>query len=215
MSSDGYFEDDIDDNMLRQLDAIEAAHLSPQKHPSPRPLARHNSSFDGYGMTFDIDDSELRRLDTFIEDAYQGKAGPVAGPSNRGQPPKGTVQTTLFGDILPNTAPRSRTQSNTSSSRMQARHTNPTTRNPFGQQAAKTKMWDHTAFAKSGMRSGKSKGKGKIMSNNDDEEEEEDEVEFEQFPAPFVSGELQDEYTCFCFLTYYNSRVSRPAFRAL
>jgi ATP-dependent DNA helicase MPH1 len=186
MSSDGYFDDDIDDNMLQQLDAIEAAHFSPQKRPSPRPLTRRKSSFDDYDLTFDIDDSELRRLDDFIEDAYQGKAGPVAGPS---RPTKNTVQTTLFGDILPNAAPRSRTQSNTSNARTQAQPT--TARNPFGQQAAKTKVWDHTAFAKTGLRSGKSKGKGRSSFNGDDDEHvEEEEVEFEQFPAPFVSGEL-------------------------
>jgi ATP-dependent DNA helicase MPH1 len=185
MSSDGYFEDDIDDNMLQQLDAIEATHFSPQKRPSPPPLTRRKSSFDEYDMTFDIDDSELRRLDSFIEDVYQGKAGPVAGPSK----PRSTVQTTLFGDIIPNAAPRSRTQSSTSNSRTQAQPT--TARNPFGQQAAKTKMWDHTAFAKSGVRSGKSKGKGRSLAHDDDDEDvQEEEVEFEQFPAPFVSGEL-------------------------
>jgi ATP-dependent DNA helicase MPH1 len=190
MSSDGYFEGEIDGDILEQLDAIEAAHFSPKKPPLARPPVRQDSSFDEFNVTFDIDDSELQRLDTFIEDAYQGKAGPVAGQSKLRQPPnKCTVQTTLFGGILPNPAPRSRTQSNVSSSRTQTQHSNSTPRNPFGQQAPKTKTWDRTAFAKSGVKSGK--GKGKALFNDDnDEEQEDDEVEFEQFPAPFVSSEL-------------------------
>ncbi|KAJ6574861.1 hypothetical protein B0H19DRAFT_1126072 [Mycena capillaripes] len=171
MSSDGYFDDDdFDDAVLTQLDLIEAAHSRPPLPAEP--------SFDGDDLTFgDIDERELERLDTFIEDSYQGKAQPVAGPSRTAS--RGTLQTTLFGGVLPPSPPRvPRTQNQTTRS---------APRNPFGQQAPKTKKWDQTAFAKSGNRKyGERNAKGKGKATHNDEEEEEP-VEFEQFPAPFVS----------------------------
>ncbi|KAJ7462618.1 hypothetical protein B0H11DRAFT_2053592 [Mycena galericulata] len=162
MSSDGYFDDDdFDDVALQQLDAIEAAHN------------RRSSSRDA---SFDTDDfTELARLDTFIEDSYQGKAQPVAGPSRASS--RATLQTTLFGEVLPPSAPRA--------PRTQIQRTKSVPRNPFGQQASKTKKWDHTEFAKSGFKGPKSKGKGKATCNDQGEDEEDEPVEFEQFPAPF------------------------------
>ncbi|KAK7064429.1 ATP-dependent DNA helicase mph1 [Favolaschia claudopus] len=158
MSSDGYFDDDnFDDAALEQLDAIEAAH----NRPSSRDLSFEADDFDSFG---DIDPRELERIDTFIQDSYQGKAQPVAGPSR-------TLQTTLFGEVLPPAPPKAPTH--------HAPRTNPAPRNPFGQQAPKTKKWDQTAFAKSGNRK-YTKGKGKA-----DDGKEEENVEFEQFPAPF------------------------------
>ncbi|KAF9036451.1 P-loop containing nucleoside triphosphate hydrolase protein [Hymenopellis radicata] len=67
--------------------------------------------------------------------------------------PTSHKQTTLFGDILPSIPLR------------------------------KTKQWDHTEFAKTGIR--KPKGKGRSSANNEDDNDDEEEVEFEQFPAPF------------------------------
>ncbi|KAJ7293338.1 hypothetical protein C8J57DRAFT_1268767 [Mycena rebaudengoi] len=155
MRSDGYFDDDdLDDAVFEQLDEIEAAHTAP-------PL--RESSFDSDDFT----------LDTFIEDSYQGKAQPVAGPSKPAA--FGSRQTTLFGAVLSPSAPKA-------PARAPIQRTKSTPRNPFGQQAPKTKKWDHTAFAKSGQR----RGKGKDKVTYDDEHEEE-EVEFEQFPAPFIS----------------------------
>ncbi|KAF7339856.1 ATP-dependent DNA helicase mph1 [Mycena venus] len=163
MSSDGYFDDDnFDDAAFEQLDAIEAAHNRPRA-PSPE-----LDEFDSFG---NIDASELERIDTFIEDSYQGKAQPVAGPSrtsSRGT----TLQTTLYGGVLPPSPPKV--------PRAQVQRTNSVPRNPFGQQAPKTKKWDHTAFAKSGSRK-------KDKRKDDHEEGEEESVQFEQFPAPFVS----------------------------
>src|SRR5882762_4998547 len=110
MSSDGYFEDDdINPALLNEIDAIEAAHFSPQKANEPsrslgqaRPLTRAVSSgsdlFDD--STFDVDEAELQRLDIFIEDSYQGKAAPVAGPSRTTSTTKRKLQMTLFGDVL-------------------------------------------------------------------------------------------------------------------
>jgi ATP-dependent DNA helicase MPH1 len=180
MSSDSYFDDDeLDDAAFQQLDAIEAAHLSPTKI-DPRPRSSSGSSFD---ITFDIDESDLARIDNFIIDAYQGNAGPVVCSN---QPRKGPVQTTLFGDILPPSA--GSTSRDTSNLRNRPKPKTSVAKNLFGQQAKKTKVWDHTEFAKSGSRR-KSKGKRKDrVSLKDDEEEEEELVEFEQFPAPFVSG---------------------------
>lgn len=186
MSSDGYFtDDDLDASAFAQLDAIEAAHLSPTKPPaaptSREPLTQSSSFYD---LTLDgLDEDEFERLDNFIEDAYQGKAQPVAGPSRTSS--RASLQTTLFGEVLRSEAPSgiSRTQS-----RPQLQKTKSTPRNPFGHQAPKTKQWDQTAFAKSGLKRGKSKGKGKGKASHDDDEEEEEQVEFEQFPAPFVSG---------------------------
>ncbi|GLB36402.1 hypothetical protein LshimejAT787_0306900 [Lyophyllum shimeji] len=138
------------------------------------PLAKDDSFYD---LTLDIDESELQKLDDFVKDAYNGKAPPVAGPSKS---TSATHQTTLFGDVLP-------PSSSTPSARPQMQRSKSAPRNPFGQQSRKTKVWDHTAFAKTGLKSGKSKSKGKGRALYEDEEEEEEEVEFEQFPAPFVS----------------------------
>lgn len=210
MSSDGYFDDDpLDFSALDQIDAVAAAHFNTAKplvevsrtttkvsHPQSPPI----EIFDGesFDATFDVDESELARLDGFIEDAYRGKAGPVPGPSTARPLPrtssKNAQQMTLFGEPLQD-----------SGDAPAGRSTRPP-RNPFGQQARKTKTWDHTEFAKSGWRQSKAaKAKGKARSNgyNDEEEEEpEERVEFEQFPAPEVIGE--SEYHC-CGLPFaYN-----------
>ena len=171
MSSDGYFgSDDLDSAAFQQLDAIEAA-LSQN---IPPPLTKERSFYD---LTLDIDDAELQRLDDFIEDTYKGKAQPITNPG--WSTTTGTHQTTLFGDILPS-------ESSSAKPRSQTQRTKSTPRNPFGQHAPKTKHWDQTAFAKTGLKQGKSKGKGK--ERFDDEGKEDELVEFEQFPAPFVSS---------------------------
>ncbi|KAJ7658685.1 hypothetical protein DFH06DRAFT_1407125 [Mycena polygramma] len=77
MSSDGYFDDDdFDDAALRELDAIEAAHS--------RVAPTRESSFDQYDLFPDLDQCELARLDTFIEESFHGKAQLVTGPSKTG-----------------------------------------------------------------------------------------------------------------------------------
>lgn len=164
MSSDGYFEDDdFDDAAFEQLDAIEAAHSRP---PIPQEPSFDEDVFDSFG---DIDPDEFEKLDTFIVDSYQGKAQPVAGPSRTG---RGTRQTTLDGQILP--------LSPTKAPRTQVQRTNSAPR-PLNH---KTKKWDQTAFAKSGNR------KRGGRNARDEEDEEGEPVEFEQFPAPFVSRML-------------------------
>lgn len=201
MSSDDYFhgDDDFDASALQQLDAIEAAHFSPRKtaptrdrstSPIPPPQLKPNISTDSSfnDISFDVDEAELEKLDTFIQDSYAGKAQPVAGPSKLSRTSSNnTRQLTLYGDVLPPT-----TQSNNSKApqRSQMERTKSVQRLPFGQQAPKTKIWDQTAFAKSGARKSKQKGKGKSKAGNGHDSEEEENIEFEQFPAPFVPSEL-------------------------
>ncbi|KAG1871187.1 hypothetical protein C8R48DRAFT_698038 [Suillus tomentosus] len=186
-SSDYGFDDELDSAILNELDVIEAAHRPPLRNPpkppppaakAPKPLDEEDSFLD---LSLEIDDAELQRIDTFIDAVYKGNAQPVAGPSNHARPPsKNTVQRTLFGDIAQPTVSSSR-QSPTKRSSLQRTKSSP--RKPFGQQAPRTKQWDHTVFAKSGWKKPKTvKGKGK-----DDGDDEEEHVEFEQFPAPFVS----------------------------
>ncbi|KAF7320220.1 hypothetical protein MKEN_00806500 [Mycena kentingensis (nom. inval.)] len=77
--------------------------------------------------------------------------------------PSRMQQTTLTGEVLP-----------------LATASRPSGRTPFGRQPSKTKKWDHTRYLKSGNRR-KTNGRRAAA------EEEEDDVEFEQFPAPFVT----------------------------
>ena len=181
MSSDGYFDGDdgFDEEALGQLDAIEAAHFSPAKKLLP---SAHDSFYD---LSLDVDDNELAQLDSFIQDAYQGRAVAVAGPSQINRSTSGNkLQTTLFGDIM---QPVPYSTSNKCST---IERTKSMPRNPFGQQVPKTKKWDQTAFAKSG--GSKGKGKAKARQANDDEDGD-DSMEFEQFPnplpPPFVPSE--------------------------
>ena len=192
MSSDGYFDDlsDFDDSALAQIDQIEAAHFSPSKQSKQstseptKPPAQlvADDSFDS-GDLFQFDEAELAKLDDFVEQAYRGETEPTAGPSKFSRIPSGNMlQTTLTGEvIMPSTSasakPRSQIQRAPSNSK-----------SIFGNPARKTKKWDQTAFAKSGAKHSKNRDKGKGKSNADQGDEEEEAVEFEQFPAPFVSG---------------------------
>ena len=82
MSSDGFFDDDIDESFLAQVDAIEAAALPAKKPaaPVPAPAVIDLADSDDYDVTFDIDATELERLDTFIENTYQGKTDVLCQP---------------------------------------------------------------------------------------------------------------------------------------
>ncbi|EMD36709.1 hypothetical protein CERSUDRAFT_123790 [Gelatoporia subvermispora B] len=203
MSSDDYFNDELDSTFLNQVDAIEAAHTQPHKQPAseqtraPPPAGRPATSrevielsdtdnFDSFDI--DLDDAELQRIDeicrTQTGQATSSSLRPIAGPSNTVQrrPSKNAVQTTLFGDPVHDVAVKPRSngatslQRTASSSRIQ----------PAGR-SRKTKQWDHTQFAKTGWKRGKSKGKEKGKASFEGEDEDEEGMEFEQFPAPFVS----------------------------
>ncbi|KAK0198627.1 hypothetical protein F5146DRAFT_1020446 [Armillaria mellea] len=172
MSSDGFFDDDdINDAFLEELNAIEAAHLSPPKAARPvvPPTVDEDDSFD---LTFDFDEEDLKKVDQAVMESYQSQSSAMT--STRKSSSSGHLQTTLFGEILPRSASSSKPK--TAPQRVQS-----TSKNPFGQQAPKTKHWDHTEFAKSGLKSSKNKDKGKAESGSDES------LEFEQFPAPFIS----------------------------
>lgn len=176
MSSDGYFdgEDDFDADALAQIDVIEAAlkhsdSSTVHVNDKPRPPTEE-ISFDDF---FNVKKADSKRLEPFIKEANPAA---VAGPSRTfSRISSNKVQTTLFGGVA---GPQP-----SSNGRPDMQRIASTPKNTFGQQARKTKKWDQTAFAKSGVRK-LSKGKGRA----DDESELEDEpLEFEQFPAPFVS----------------------------
>lgn len=170
MNSDDYFDDDFDDEALAQVDAIEAAHF---QQPSAAPVTRATSPVSDYGgSSFDFDEDELRNIDKQVEQAIKNPPKQALARTSS----RNLMQTTLFGEVLPKEASTSRPRPNAQKSKLM----------PL--EPRKTKYWDHTAFAKSGVKSGKGKGKGKQKQSDDDVEDEEPE-EFEQFPAPFISRE--------------------------
>ncbi|KAK0473195.1 hypothetical protein IW261DRAFT_1423734 [Armillaria novae-zelandiae] len=178
MSSDGFFDDDdINDAFLEEVNAIEAAHFSPPKAARPvvPPPANEDDSFD---LTFDFDEEDLKKVDEAVMESYQSQSSAMTSTRKS----SGHLQTTLFGEILPSSASSSKPR--TVPQRVQS-----TSKNPFGQQAPKTKHWDHTEFAKSGLKSSKHKDKGKAKASFDFPEDEgfDESLEFEQFPAPFIS----------------------------
>lgn len=163
----------------------EAAPQRPQAKTTAsklKPAARADASFnDSFFNSLEIDDFELARLDQFVEDAYAGKAQPVAGPS------KLTRQTTLDGTILPEVQPKAHATARAPTSK--SKYTSTQAHPLFGHNMARqrTKTWDHTAFSETGWmytktsKDGK-KGKGKERAAQDEEEDFDDEEEFEQFP---------------------------------
>lgn len=211
MSSDDYFDDDnFDADLLQQVDAIEAAHTqaaappasrpapprSPQKPPRPPSPARTVIDVDdSYDYDFDtLNDIDLQAFDKACNEASSSNKTTQPAPA-RSKPAlnrttsAATVQMTLFGGVAQ--ASTALTSHGPSSSRSTMQRNNSNVNNLFTGRPNKTKKWDHTAFAKSGWKKPKTtKGKEKARSFDDgpeDEWEEEEEVEFEQFPAPFIS----------------------------
>jgi len=189
MSSDGFFEDgsEFDADALAELDALEATQYSDPKPPRPKPASptldlTGDTSFDD--LTFDISDSELASIDAAIARSYQHH-------------PQKTVQTTLFGDTLP---PQASTSSKPPSTLRR-------TGSSFGQpQPQRTKQWDHTEFAKTGLKPKKGKGRSKkgFVDEDGTFDDEQMEFEFEQFPNPEVNGA---HYLMFLLYFITNNRV--------
>jgi ATP-dependent DNA helicase MPH1 len=189
MSSDGYFDDDPFDAVdFAQIDAIEAAYAASTPPRATNavaptrttPLSKKKSPIKEasfYDLTLDLDEDEIEKLDAFIADSYANM--------DKSKPSIGSMrQTTLHGDILTSTSQPSR-----SGSSRGVQRTVSSPRNIFGSRPKKTKVWDQTAFAKTGQ---KKKGKGRQFEES--EEQEQEQVEFEQFPAPFVPpGELGNQ----------------------
>ncbi|KAJ3815039.1 P-loop containing nucleoside triphosphate hydrolase protein [Lentinula aff. lateritia] len=176
MSSDAYSNDDIDDETFEQLNAIEAQYQqsTEQRPVSARAPSPINIDSSDYGEFIDLDESALDALKA-IEDGTFQQLPRKAAPSLARTSSKGTLQTTLFGEVIP--AGSSTTRPKPHALRTRSK-----------QEPRKTKRWDHTAFAKTGVKTGNARGKGKKKQQDEDEEgEEEEEFEFEQFPPPFVS----------------------------
>ena len=130
-------------------------------------------SSDDFDITFNFSESELAIAEQTATSATTKQ--PIAGPSRLAR------QTTLTGEILPITQPKSSTP-------RQFTRTQSASRSKFGRQPSKTKKWDHTEFAKTGARRSRSaKGKGKQGVGDEPEQfdEEDDGFMFEQFPAPY------------------------------
>ncbi|KAI4528478.1 P-loop containing nucleoside triphosphate hydrolase protein [Schizophyllum commune Loenen D] len=178
MSSDDLFSD-IDDAALAEIDRIEAEATQKSKAPPPPKPSVPDPDDSYFDDDLDIPTEELARLDQFVEDAYAGKAKPTSKPVTASR------QTTLFGDVLSDGASRPKPLSRASSSNIQ--RSGSFSRRGSGRGPVKTKQWDHTQFAKTGLKHGKSKGKGKARDEDEEEDEEEETIEFEQFPAPWVS----------------------------
>lgn len=170
MSSDDLFDDEVfDESALRQLDAIEAAHFSPGKK-TVEPSVVQGSSSDGFD-SFHLNEDDLAHLDNFVEDVYQGKAPSFPYANQQGLPSSSRTTASRINRAIGG----QRTKSNTIESLS-------------GRPARKTKVWDHTEFAKTGWRRGKSKAKARGSFDDDGVEVKEEPVEFKQFPAPFISG---------------------------
>ncbi len=189
MNSDDFY-DDLDAAALEQIDALESVALSrPNTVPATgrrvsgdrgskgNPLSIGEDSFD---LSFNFDESELQRLDP-----VQKK--PQAGPSRLGR----TIQTTLDGGFVTSSQklPNSRSQIQGAKSPSDKQ---------FGLMAPKTKQWDHTIFAKTGIRlAGRARARGKAI-DTDGWGGEQPEYEFVhqspgkstgELPAPFMPSE--------------------------
>lgn len=181
---DDYF-DSIDDDILEDLNALETSHQTnsatskpsstkkPVKGAPKKPETPHtdtDSAFDD----FSFDTEELKR----VEDAAMKQANAQAGPSRWIEPVGNTntsKQINLHGNFVRSQSPQ-----------RQVQH-----RPAFGQKLQKTKVWDQTAFAKTGWKSTKPpkdrRSRSKNKSSGDNAlEEDEDYVDLEGLPEPFM-----------------------------
>ncbi|KZT06380.1 P-loop containing nucleoside triphosphate hydrolase protein [Laetiporus sulphureus 93-53] len=198
MSSDEYFDDELDSAFLQEVDAIEAANTS---YSAPARMAKHaNKLVLPHDVIVLSDSDSFTAVDSGTADpesVAQTRGGndrhdaqPIAGSSAvHRTSSKGRLQTTLFGDVLQKNASKSKIH-NKPVSKAPVERSHSGNRHQVGGRTKKTKQWDHTAFAKSGWRQSaaekKRKAKSKLFCNEEEEEDggEEEPVEFEQFPAP-------------------------------
>jgi ATP-dependent DNA helicase MPH1 len=171
---DEYF-DTIDDGVLAQVDALEAIGelgRSPNKPPAASTKKSSKSASistpgDSDSALFDLtlDVNEMEKL----EEAAARRLNAQPGPSRQGA----SRQIDLHGRPLPPQSPEKQVQH----------------RPVFGQKMRKTKVWDQTAFAKTGWRSTKpvksKKGKGKAVADDEGDDDEEC-VDLHDVPAPFM-----------------------------
>jgi ATP-dependent DNA helicase MPH1 len=207
-----YWDDDeLNSAVLNGLAAIEASQVAStskqiickSKSPSKTmpPSLTVADSDDLFDLTFDVDVQDLQQLDAAIESDYKRQAGstsksPLSGAVPRSLPGR---QTTLLGDVLSS-------EDSPSKKPLSSRRRTHQRKSPTRPVNRKTKKWDHTAFAKTGTRRNVGKKKGK---ENVTEEQEEDAVEFEQFPAPFIPGEVIVQAPSMLLTSSPYSRVSK------
>src|SRR6266702_2175595 len=203
-------DEELNSAVLNELAVIEATQVASTSRPVVRrspsktvpPLFTNPDSDDLFDLTFNVDVQDLQELDAAIEKDYRRKgAAPTSkSPSSNtfGRSLSGR-QTTLFGDVI---SPRSSSPKKPPSSRRGAQQKSPR----HSTTDRKVKKWDHTAFAKTGVKWKAGKRKARDL-DEEVEGDEEDAVEFEQFPAPFVPGELVDRVSRKLLLI--SSRCSR------
>ncbi|KAI0786016.1 hypothetical protein C8Q75DRAFT_298846 [Abortiporus biennis] len=201
MSSDGYFDDELDSAFLNELDAVEAAHFPLQSTSSsstnskptantkpksaaesaPREAIEIDDS-DDYDCDFpEVDEEDLRAIDEICSKEFAKPGSSRNAPLAR-TTSKNSVQMNLFGEVATQ-IPSSKAGPSTTK-RVPQRTLSLTTKD----RPKRTKQWDYAAFAKTGWRKPKESTKGKERAYSDEEEEEPDQVEFEQFPAPQLAG---------------------------
>ena len=183
-------DEELNSAVLNELAVIDATQVASTSRPLVRrspskavpPHFANPDSDDIFDLTFNVGIQDLQELDAAIEKDYRrkGAASISKSPSSKtfGRSLSGR-QTTLFGDVI---SPRSSSPKKPSSSRRVAQQPS-----PRHSTDRKVKKWDHTAFAKTGVK--RKVGKRKAR-DEDEERDEEEPVEFEQFPAPFVAGKL-------------------------
>lgn len=185
MSSDGFFSDELDTAFIDEVDAIEAAQISPPRpraiHPprAPAPVIDLYGS-DDYDVSCNFDDADLEVLDNVETNAYVGGPTTSKARASLGRTPSMTVQRDLFGNIATPGASGSRQPG---PSKPAAPTLRSVPRSDFGGPQKKTKHWDHTQYAKSGWKKRKSKGKGRAEDGEDGEDADDD-----RLPPPFISG---------------------------
>jgi ATP-dependent DNA helicase MPH1 len=163
---DEYFNS-LDDAALAEVNALEAAHNA-QQHNSPnrtestkdaskaQSLSDTESEFEFEEVSMNIED--MKRLEEAASNRVKQLGPPrwIAPVTNMST----ARQTNLFGEVL-DKQPQSQ----------QTQH-----RPAFGQKLRKTKVWDQSAFARTGWRSTKpskgGKGKGKAVDKDEIGEEE-------------------------------------------
>ena len=171
---DEYF-DKFDEDVLAQVDALDAignigqssnkpSATSTKKHSKSASISTPGDSDSAlFDLTLDGDDMEE------LEEAAVRRLNARPGPSRQGA----SRQIDLHGNTLPLQSPQKQVQH----------------RPVFGQKMKKTKVWDQTAFAKTGWRSTKpvksKKGKGKAAAEDEDDGDEEC-VDLDDVPAPFM-----------------------------
>ena len=184
-----WVDEELNSAVLNELAVIEATQVASTSRPLVRtspsttvPSFANPGSDDIFDLTFNVDIQDLQELDVAIENDYRRKGAPPTSESSSSNTfgrSLSSRQTTLFGDVI---SPRSSSPKKPSSSRRVAQQ-----KSPRHSTDRKVKKWDHTAFAKTGVKRKVGKRKARDL---DEEGDEEDAVEFEQFPAPFVAGEL-------------------------